>query len=45
MFVLSAEETDTPTVPESEGDFSLDDRIVLVLPEEQFHSVAELLRR
>jgi hypothetical protein len=45
MFVLSTKETDTPIVPESEGDFSLDDRIALVLPEEPFHSVAELLKR
>jgi hypothetical protein len=45
MFVFSTKETDTPIVPESERDFSLDDRITLVLPEEPFHSVAELLRR
>jgi hypothetical protein len=45
MFVISTKETDTPTVPESEGDFSLDDCIALVLPEEPFHSVTESLRR
>jgi hypothetical protein len=45
LFVLSTKETDTPIVPESEGDFSLDDRIAIVLPEEPFHSVAELLQR
>jgi hypothetical protein len=45
MFILSMKETDTPIVPESESNFSLDDRIALVLPEEQFHSVAESLRR
>jgi hypothetical protein len=45
MSVLSTKEADIPTVPESEGNFSLDDRIALVLSEEPFHSVAELLRR
>jgi hypothetical protein len=33
MFVLSTKETGTPIVPELEGDFSLDDRIALVLRE------------
>jgi hypothetical protein len=45
MFVLSTKETDIHIVPESEGDFSLDDCIALVIPEEPFHSVTELLRR
>jgi hypothetical protein len=45
LFALSTKETDTPIVPESEADFSLDDRIAIVLPEEPFHSVAELLKR
>jgi hypothetical protein len=45
MFVLSTKETDTSIVPESESDFSLDDGIALVLPEEPFHSVTELPRR
>jgi hypothetical protein len=45
MFVLSIKETATPIVPESESNFSLDDRIALVLPEKPFHSAAELLRR
>jgi hypothetical protein len=45
MFVLSTKEINTPIVPESEGDFNLDDRIALVLPEEPFHSIAELPRR
>jgi hypothetical protein len=45
MFVLSTKETDTPIVPESEGDFSPDDQIAFVLPEEVFHSVPELPRR
>jgi hypothetical protein len=45
MFILSTKETDTPIVSESEGDSSRDDRIAFVLPEEPFHSVAELLRR
>jgi hypothetical protein len=44
MFVISTKETVTPIVPESEDDFSLDGRIAIVLPEEPFHSVAELLR-
>jgi hypothetical protein len=45
MFTFSTKETDTPIVPEWEGDVSLDDCIALVLPEEPFHSVTELLRR
>jgi hypothetical protein len=45
MLVLSTKEIDTPIVPESPDDFSLDDRIALVLPGKLFHSVAELLRR
>jgi hypothetical protein len=39
--VLSTKETDTPIIPESEGDFSVNDRITPVLPEEPSHSVAE----
>jgi hypothetical protein len=45
MFVVSTKETNTFIVPGSEGDFSFDDRIALVLPEEPFHSVAGLPRR
>jgi hypothetical protein len=30
MFLLSIKETDTPIVPESEGNFSLDDHIALL---------------
>jgi hypothetical protein len=45
MFVLATKETDIPIVPESGGDFSLDDRIAAVLPEEPFHTVADLPRR
>jgi hypothetical protein len=41
---LSTKEIDIPIVPESECDFSLNDRIAFVFPEEPFHSVAELLR-
>jgi DNA-binding transcriptional ArsR family regulator len=42
MFVLSTKETDTHMVPESEGDFSLDALIVLVLSEEPFLSVRQI---
>jgi hypothetical protein len=45
MSVLSTRETDTPIVPESEGDFSFDDCITIVLLEEPCYSVAKLLRR
>jgi hypothetical protein len=45
MFALSTKETDTPVIHESEGDFILDDRITLMLPEEPFHSVSGLRRR
>jgi hypothetical protein len=45
IFVLSTKETGTLIVPESEGNFSIDVRIALVLPEDPFHSLTELLRR
>jgi hypothetical protein len=45
MFVLSTKETGTSVVSESEGDFSRDDRIARVTPDEPFHSIAVLLRR
>jgi hypothetical protein len=38
MFVVSMKEIDTPIVPESGGDFSLDDCVVLVGSEEPFFS-------
>jgi hypothetical protein len=44
MFVLSTNEANTVIVHGSESNFSLDDRIALVFPEEPFHSVAELIR-
>jgi hypothetical protein len=44
MFALSTNETNTPVVPESEGDFSLDDSLALVLSEEPFFQSAKLLR-
>jgi hypothetical protein len=45
MFVLSTKETDIPIVPQTHCDFSLNDCMTGVLPEELFHSVGELLRR
>jgi hypothetical protein len=45
MFALSRTETDTPIVPESEGDFGLDDRIALVLSEEPFLSVRQIAQK
>jgi hypothetical protein len=38
-------ETDTPIVPESKGDFSLDDLIALVLSEEPFLSVRQIAKK
>jgi hypothetical protein len=45
MFVLSTKERDTHIVPESEGDFSFDDRITLVLSEEPFLSVDQVAEK
>jgi hypothetical protein len=36
MFVISMKETDTPSIPELEGDFNLDERIALAPLEESF---------
>jgi hypothetical protein len=43
--VLLRNETDTPIVPELENDFSLDDLITLVLPEESFLSVRPITKK
>jgi hypothetical protein len=45
MFVLSTQETDAPVVPDSEGHFSLDDRIALVLSEGPFLSVRQIAEK
>jgi hypothetical protein len=45
MFVLSTKETDTSIVPESEGDFSLDDRIPLCSQKSNFFHCTKLLTR
>jgi hypothetical protein len=45
MFVVSTKERDMPIVPESEGDFGLDDCITLVLSEEPFLSVRQIARK
>jgi hypothetical protein len=45
MFALSTKETYIPVIPESEGGFSLDDRIVLVLSEEPFLSVRQIAKK
>jgi hypothetical protein len=45
MFVFSVKETDTPVVPESEGDFSFDDHIALALSEEPFLSVCQIAKK
>jgi hypothetical protein len=42
MFALSMKETDTSVIPESEGDFSIDDGIALMLSEEPFLSVKKV---
>jgi hypothetical protein len=44
MLVISTKEKDTPIVPESEGDFSFDDPIALVLSEEPFPSVCQIAK-
>jgi hypothetical protein len=44
MLVLS-KKTDVPIVPESEADFSLDDRIGLVLPREPFLLVRQIAKK
>jgi hypothetical protein len=45
MFVLSTKETDTPIVPESEGDFSFDHRIALMLSNELFLSARQIVNK
>jgi predicted DNA-binding transcriptional regulator AlpA len=42
MFVLSTTETDIHIVPESDGDFSLDDRTAFLPSEEPFLSVRQI---
>jgi uncharacterized protein YbaR (Trm112 family) len=44
-FVLSTKETNTLVLPESEGDFSLDDCIPLMLSEEPFPSVRQIPKK
>jgi hypothetical protein len=45
MLVLSTRETDSPIVSESEGHFSLDDRIAVVLSEKPFLSVCQIAKK
>jgi DNA-binding transcriptional ArsR family regulator len=45
MFILSRKETNTPNVPESHVNFSLDDRITLVLSSEPFLSVHQIAKK
>jgi hypothetical protein len=45
MFVLSMKETDAPVVPESDDDFSFDDRIILILSKEPFLSVGQIAKK
>jgi hypothetical protein len=44
-FVLATKETNTPIVPGSEDDFTLDDHITLVLSEESFFSVRQIVKK
>jgi hypothetical protein len=42
MFAYASRKPDAPTVEQSEGDFSLDDRIARVLSEDLFPSVRQI---
>jgi hypothetical protein len=45
MFILSTKETNIAFVPESAGDFSLGDRMALVLAEKLFLSVRQIAEK